>query len=157
MLRIGVVASVLPLLALAAFTQAESTPSGLCFAFIEGAAQIASDPERASIRVGFTEDPARATVTVALVDSPEQADFAVADDALGSEAGGCAGIAPLRLVAITPAPAASEAVIRIVQGGEADYRLYWRSLRGSAREAAALLVGARQPTAIVSAQLAGAR
>ena len=98
---------------------------------------------QADHHVSFTNDPALATVRVQISDSAEAADFAVIDDIDTAEAGGCQTNPATQLVAISAAPAASEPVIYLSTDGPADYRIFVQSKSFSARDAAALIVGAR--------------
>ena len=75
-------------------------------------------------------------------DSAEAADFAVIDDVDTPEAGACAANAATRLVAISATPAGTAPVIYLSPGGPADYRIFVRSKTFTARDAAALIVGA---------------
>jgi hypothetical protein len=84
----------------------------------------------------------RATVRVQITDDAATADFAVLDDADGTEADGCAANAATRFVAISATSSASEPVIYLSPDGPADYRIFVASKRFSARDAAALIVGA---------------
>ena len=58
------------------------------------------------------------------------------------EAGACEANAATRLVAISASPAADAPVIYLSPDGPADYRIFVRSKTFSARDAAALIVGA---------------
>jgi hypothetical protein len=82
-------------------------------------------------------------VRVQLTDNAEAADFAVLDDVDSSEASACAVNPATRFVAISASPSGSEPVIYLSQNGPADYRVFVSSKRFSARDAAALIVGAR--------------
>ena len=87
-------------------------------------------------------DPALATVRVQISDSAEAADFTVIDDIDSAEAGACESNAPPQLVAISSSPSASDPVIYLSKDGPADYRIFVQSRSFSARDAAALIVGA---------------
>lgn len=144
MLRFKVLASVVPLLVAAVFARGDFlTGARPCVAIGEGSVQITSLPWQAQSHVSFARDPAHATVRVQLTDNAEAADFAVLDDVDGSEASACAVNLATRYVAISASPSASEPVIYLSQNGPADYRIFVRSKRFSARDAAALIVGAR--------------
>jgi hypothetical protein len=144
MLRLKILASAVPLLVAAVFARGGVLPGARpCIAIGEGSVQLASLPWQAQLHVGFTGDPALATVRVQLTDNAAAADFAVLDDADGAEADGCAINAATRFVAISASPSASEPVIYLSPHGPADYRIYVSSKRFTAREAAALIVGAR--------------
>ena len=143
MLRLKVLVSVVPLLAAAILARIEFFPgSHPCVAAGENTLQIAAAPWHADLRVSFTDDPATATVRVALTDSPETADFAVVDDVAGSEDSACEVTPATRFVAVTARHSGSAPVIYLSPAGPADYRIFVRSKRFSAREAAALIVGA---------------
>ena len=142
-MRLRILASALPLVLAGVFARAEWLPSPRpCITVGETTVEIAPLPWQAQLNVSFTADPALATVRVQLVDGPEAADFAFADDMDSEEAGACAGTAMTRLVAIASTAAPTEPVIYLSQDGGADYRIYVRSNRFTAREAAALIVGA---------------
>ena len=118
-----------------------------CIAVGDASVEIASVPWHADLHVSFTDDPAAATVRVQISDSAEAADFAVVDDAIDWRSG------DRRL---RDAPAATADVVgrgfgqaagsarrsSISPGGPADYRIFVRSKTFTAREAAALIVGA---------------
>jgi acyl-CoA synthetase (AMP-forming)/AMP-acid ligase II len=70
-------------------------------------------------------------------------DFTVIDDIDSAEAGACQSNSPPQLVAISTTSAASDPVIYLSQDGPADYRIFVHSKSFSARDAAALIVGAR--------------
>jgi hypothetical protein len=130
MLRFKILASAVPLLAAAVFARGGLLPgTHPCIAIGEASVQIASVPWRAQLHVSFTDDPSAATVRVQISENPEAADFVVVD-------------AATRLVAISASPSASEPVIYLSPEGPADYRIYVRSKTFSARDAAALIVGA---------------
>jgi hypothetical protein len=67
----------------------------------------------------------------------------VIDDVDTAEAGACESHSPPQLVAISNTPSPSEPVIYLSTEGPADYRIFVRSKSFSARDAAALIVGAR--------------
>jgi len=79
---------------------------------------------------------------VQLTDSAEAADFAVVDDIDSTETGACEANAATQLVAISASPSGSAPVIYLSPEGPADYRIFVRSKTFSARDAAALIVGA---------------
>ena len=82
MLRLKIVVSVVPLIAVAILARIELVPSqrpGIAIG--TDTLQLASAPWNADLHVSFTDDPALATVRVALTDRAETADFAVIDDA----------------------------------------------------------------------------
>ena len=104
--------------------------------------QIANLPGQAALHVSFTDDPALATVRVQIAETAEGADFAVVDDAGNSEGGACAANAATRFVAISASPPPAAPVIYLSPDGPADYRIFVHSKRFTARDAAALVVGA---------------
>ena len=144
MLRFNILASVVPLAFAAVFARGELASSPRPCIEISGASlQIAALSWQAQRHVSFTSDPARATVRVQISESLEVADFTVIDDVDTPGGGSCAGTAP-QLVAISASPQADEPVIYLsTEDGPADYRIYVRSKSFSARDAAALIVGAR--------------
>ncbi|MDO9058907.1 MAG: hypothetical protein Q7U92_07810 [Bradyrhizobium sp.] len=143
MLRLKILASAVPLLVAAVFARGDILPGPRpCIAIGEGSVQIASMPWQAQSHVSFTRDPALATVRVQLTDNAGAADFAVLDDADGPLADGCAVNAATRFIAISATSSAAGPVIYLTADGPADYRIFVASKRLSAREAAALIVGA---------------
>jgi hypothetical protein len=143
MLRFRILASVVPLIALAVLARGTLVPGPRpCIAIGDAPVQIASVPWQAEIHVSFTDDPTLATVRVQIADSAEAADFAVVDDIDSPEASACEANAATRLVAISSSPAGNEPVIYLSADGPADYRIFVRSRTFTARDAAALIVGA---------------
>jgi hypothetical protein len=141
MLRFRILASAVPLLVAAIFARGELVPGARpCIAIGGMAVQITSMPWHADLHVSFTSDPKAATVRVQISDSAEAADFAVVDDVDSPEAGACE--ATTRFVAISRNPSASVPVIYLSPDGPADYKVFVRSKTFTAREAAALIVGA---------------
>ena len=155
MLRLKILASAFPLLVAALLARGDFLPGARpCIAIGEGSVQIAAMPWQAQSHVSFTDDPALATVRVQLTDNAAAADFAVLDDADSTEADGCAVNAATRFVAILATSSASEPVIYLSPDGPADYRIFVASKRFSAREAAALIVGANgAPRRLAAASL----
>ena len=144
MLRFKILASVVPLLAAAAFARGENgSVSHPCIALGDTSVELTSLFWTAGVHVAFTEDPARATVRVQITDDAGAADFAVVDDGLGSEPESCQTSSSTRLVSIAAQPVDGGQVIYLSTEGPADYRIYVRSKSVSQREAAALIVGAR--------------
>jgi hypothetical protein len=142
-LRIKILASAVPLLMAAMFARGGLLPGPRpCISINDTSVQIASVPWQARLHVSFTDDPALATVRVQISDSADAADFVVIDDVATPEAGACEANAATRLVAISAAPAADAPVIFLSNDGPADYRVFVRSTAFSARDAAALIVGA---------------
>jgi hypothetical protein len=143
MLRFKILASAVPLLVLATFARGALLPGARpCIAFGETSVQIASVPWQAQSHVSFTDDPHLATVRVQISDSADAADFVVIDDVDTPQTASCEANAATRLVAISATPAADAPVIYLSQDGPADYRIFVRSKTFSARDAAALVVGA---------------
>jgi hypothetical protein len=143
MLRFKILASVVPFLVVAVFARGGlSAGPHPCIAVGDSSVQISSAPWHADLHVSFTDDPAAATVRVQLSDNPETADFAVVDDGDAPEAGGCEATPATRFVAISAGPSGSAPVIYLSTSGPADYRIFVRSKTFTAREAAALIVGA---------------
>jgi hypothetical protein len=144
MLRLKILASVVPLAVAAVFARGEFLPGPRPCIEVGGAAvQIAAVPWQAQLHVSFTNDPKLATVRVQISDNAEAADFTVIDDIDDAEAGACEGNAVPQLVAISLNPSSSDPVIYLSQGGPSDYRIFVQSRTFSPRDAAALIVGAR--------------
>jgi hypothetical protein len=144
MLRFKILASVVPLAVVAVFARGElSTGPRPCIEIAGASVQIATLSWQAERHVSFTSDPSRATVRVQISDNAEAADFTVIDDVDTAEAGACESHSPPQLVAISNTPSPSEPVIYLSTEGPADYRIFVRSKSFSARDAAALIVGAR--------------
>jgi hypothetical protein len=143
MLRLKILASAVPLLVAAVFARGDFLPGARpCIAIGEGSVQLTSLTWQAQSHVSFTRDPALATVRVQLTDNAAAADFVVLDDIDSAEAGACAVNAATRFVAISATASASGPVIYLSQNGPADYRIFVGSKHFSARDAAALIVGA---------------
>jgi hypothetical protein len=143
MLRVKILASAVPLLVLAVFARGSLVPgSQPCIAIADVSVQIASVPWHADLHVAFTDDPALATVRVQLSDSADAADFAVIDDFDSAETGSCAANPATRLVSISANSLPDAPVIYLSPDGPADYRIFVRSKAFTARDAAALVVGA---------------
>ena len=79
---------------------------------------------------------------VAIADNAETADFAVVDDVAGSEDNACEMSAATQFIAISGRPSVGAPVIYLSPNGPADYRIFVKSNTFTAREAAALIVGA---------------
>jgi hypothetical protein len=143
MLRFKILVSVVPLMVAAILARVELSPGPRpCIAVGDEALQIASAPWHADLHVSFTDDPAAATVRVQLSDSAAAADFAVVDDVDSSETSACEVTPATQFVAISADRSQSAPVIYLSQDGPADYRIFVRSRTFTAREAAALIVGA---------------
>jgi hypothetical protein len=104
--------------------------------------QVASAPWHADLHVSFTDDPNAATVRVEVADSAETADFAVVDDIDSAEDNACEMNAATQFVAISSKASATAPVIYLTHEGPADYRVFVKSKSFTARDAAALIVGA---------------
>ncbi len=143
MLRFRILASAVPLLVLAVFARGSLLPGPHpCIAIADTSVEIASVPWHADLHVSFTDDPALATVRVQASDSLESADFAVIDDVDGTESNSCEANPATRLVSISAGPSPGAPVIYLSPDGPADYRIFVRSRSFTARDAAALVVGA---------------
>jgi hypothetical protein len=143
MLRFRILASAIPLLVAALFARGGLSPAAQpCVAIADTSVQIAPVPWHADLHVSFTDDPAVATVRVQIAESAAAADFAVIDDVDSTESGACEANPATRLVAISSSPASGSPVIYLSQDGPADYRIFVQSKTFSARDAAALIVGA---------------
>jgi hypothetical protein len=114
-----------------------------CIAVEDTSVQLTSLPWQAALHVSFTDDPGQATVRVQISDNAATADFAVLDDIDNAEAGACQTNASPQFVAISASPWATTPVIYLTPDGPADYRIFVSSKTFSARDAAALIVGAR--------------
>jgi hypothetical protein len=143
MLRFKILVSIVPLMIAAAFARGgvAAVPHP-CIVIGDAPVQITSVPWRAQLHVGFTGDPALATVRVQITDSAEAADFTMVDDVDSAEAGACEATGTTRFLAISENPEASAPVIYLSTDGPADYRIFVRSKSFTARDAAALIVGA---------------
>ena len=143
MLRFIILASVVPLLLAGVFARSElASNTRPCIAIGDTSVQIAPTPWQAQLRVSFTSDPGMATVRVQITESAETADFVVVDDAESAEANACETTAATRFVGIASDPSPTMPVIYLSQDGGADYRIFVRSKSFTARDAAALIVGA---------------
>jgi hypothetical protein len=144
MLRFRILASVIPLMVVAVFARGSLLPGPRpCIAMGDASVQVASLPWRAELHVRFTSDRGAATVRVQITDNADAADFAVVDDVDGTEASACEAAPATRFVTISADGSASEPVIYLSQDGPADYRVFVKSKTFTARDAAALIVGAR--------------
>jgi hypothetical protein len=143
MLRFKILASVVPLIVAAVFARGGLLPGPRpCVAIAETSVQIADLPWQAELHVSFTDDPATATVRVQISDSADAADFAVVDDIDNAETSACEANAATRSVAISASRLPGAPVIYLSPEGPADYRIFVRSKTITARDAAALIVGA---------------
>ena len=152
MLRFKILVSAVPLLLAGIFARSDLLPAPRpCIEAGGMSVQIATAPWHADLHVDFTDDPLAATVRVQIVESAEMADFVVVDDADSAEINTCGAAAAVRSVAIAGYPSAAQPVIYLSQDGGADYRIFVRSKTFSAREAAALIVGANGGNARITA------
>jgi hypothetical protein len=145
MLRFKFLVSVVPLVAAAILARVEFFPSASpCIALSAGNLEIGSAPWHADLHVSFTDDPRLATVRVAIIDNAEAADFAVVDDVDARDDDNACDTTPAtQYVAISARPSSAAPVIYLTHdNAAADYRIYVRSRRFTAHEAAALIVGA---------------
>jgi hypothetical protein len=144
MLRLKILASVVPLAVVALLARGEfSTGPRPCIDVAGTSIQIATLSWQAQRHVSFTDDPGHATVRVQISDNAEAADFTVIDDIDTTEASACESTTPPELVAISRNPSGSDPVIYLSTDGPAEYRIFVSSKSFSARDAAALIVGAR--------------
>jgi hypothetical protein len=155
MLRLKVLVSAVPLIAIAVLARIEFFPiTHPCIAIGADTLQIASAPWHADLHVAFTDDPKLATVRVAVSDSAETADFAVIDDVDGLEESACEATPATQFVAISAHASGSAPVIYLSHdGGPSDYRVFVHSKRFTERDAAALVVGAHGEHPRLSASL----
>jgi hypothetical protein len=143
MLRFKILVSAVPLVVAAILARAELMPGPRpCIAVGDQSVQITSMPWHADLHVAFTDDPANATVRVQVADSAEGADFAVIDDVNSTEDNACEANAATQFIAISDSPSGAAPVIYLSRNGPADYRIFVKSKTFSARDAAALIVGA---------------
>jgi hypothetical protein len=144
MLRFKVLASAVPLIVAAVFARGSLLPGAKpCIAVGGVSVQIASVPWQAGLHVSFTSDPVLATVRVQVTDSADAADFVVVDDEdVSDTSGACEASAATQFVAVSANPSVAAPVIYLSTDGPADYRIYVRSRTFTARDAAALIVGA---------------
>lgn len=143
MLRFKILVSVVPLIVAAIVSRIEFFPGARpCIALGASTVEIATAPWHADLHVSFTDDPALATVRVALTDNAAEADFTVIDDVASGEENACAATPTTQFVAVSAEPVRTAPIIYLAQGGPADYRIFVKSNRFTAREAAALIVGA---------------
>jgi hypothetical protein len=143
MLRFNILVSVVPLMVAALLARVTLFPGPHpCIAIGDETLQITSVPWHADLHVSFTDDPAAATVRVQLTDSADAADFTVIDDVDSAEDNACETTPATQLVAVSTDHSAAAPVIYLTRNGPADYRIFVRSKTFSARDAAALIVGA---------------
>ena len=158
-LRYTILVSAVPLIAAAAFAGVEVFDSPRpCIAVGSETLEIGSEPWHADLHVSFTDDPALATVRVALTDNAAEADFAVIDDVQTgdiqqSEANACMATPTTQFVAVSAEPTRAGPVIYLAPDGPANYRIFVQSKRFTPRDAAALIVGARNARPQLAAAL----
>ena len=105
--------------------------------------QIASAPWQNPLHVSFTDDPEMATVRVQVVDAADMADFTVTDGGMTAEADSCTVTRDTSFVSITERHmTGADPVIYLSRDPGADYRVFVQSRVFSAKDAAALVVGA---------------
>jgi hypothetical protein len=143
MVRLGLIASVIPLALAGGVAPDWLSSARPCISAGLTTVQMASFPWQADLHVAFTERPELATVRVQLVDQPELADFVVMDDVTSIEDSSCAIVGERRRVAIATDAGHGEPVIYLSANANADYRIFVRSASFTAEQAAALIVGAR--------------
>jgi hypothetical protein len=146
-LRYKLLVAAVPVVAAAIIAAVETFDSPRpCIAVGAATLEIGSEPWHADLHVSFTDDPKLATVRVALTDNAAEADFAVVDDVqtgeLRGEDNACATTPATQFVAVSAQPGRTAPVIYLAPAGPADYRVFVRSKRFTARDAAALIVGA---------------
>jgi hypothetical protein len=143
MLRLKVLASVVPLAIAAFFARGGLFPtSHPCIAIANTSVEMTDLPWHADLHVAFTEDPAAATVRVQITENADTADFAIVDDAETAEAGACEASPATRAISILDEAARGTPIIYLSHDGPADYRIFVRSTTFSQHDAAALVVGA---------------
>jgi hypothetical protein len=145
MLRFKVLVSAVPLISAAFLARLELFPDPKPCIVVGGqTVELADAPWRADLHVSFTDDPDLATVRVAVTEDASSADFAVIDDADTGDGGTCGSISAAQRVAIDRAASGLSAPVIYLSDkeGPADYRIFVRSKRFTARDAAALIVGA---------------
>lgn len=81
---------------------------------------------------------------VTLTDSAATADFVVVDDPAEAEDEACPLTPATQFVAVSTGGVHDAPVIYLSHDGPADYRIFVESRRFTARDAAALIVGARE-------------
>jgi hypothetical protein len=143
MLRFKILVSAVPLMVAALLARIELVRGPHpCIPVGDETLQIAPAPWHADLHVSFTDDPAAATVRVQIADRADNADFAVVDDAGGPEADACKVTPATQFVSIAAEASRAAPVIYLSHEGPADYRIFVKSRTFTAREAAALIVGA---------------
>jgi hypothetical protein len=142
MVRLGLLASALPLVLAGGVAPAWLSPTQPCISAGVATVQMAWLPWQADLRVAFTDNKELATVRVQLVEQPDLADFVVTDDVAAADDSSCPPSGG-RHVAIVSKAGSGEPTIYLSTNASADYRIFVRSKSFSAEQAAALIVGAR--------------
>ncbi len=151
MSRFKVFASVVPLILAGVFARENLAPQPQpCIRIGDVAVQMATASWQSQSRVSFTDNPAEATVRVQIVDSPDNADFTVVDDIDGAEPDACAAQVATRYIGIAKAASALQPIIYL-SADPGDFRIYVQSKTFSPQAAAALVVGADDKRARVTA------
>jgi hypothetical protein len=143
MVRLGLFASVLPLVLAGGMAPAWLTGAQPCISAGLTTVQMTWLPWQADLHVAFTEQPELATVRVQLVEQPDLADFVVADDVAGIEDSSCTVTGEGRRVAIVNKAGRGEPTIYLSTEPNADYRIFVHSATFTPEQAAALIVSAR--------------
>src|SRR5260370_16759100 len=105
MLRLKILASVIPLAIAALFARGEFlTGPRACIEIAGTSVQIAALSWQAHHHVGFTNDPSHATVRVQISDDAEAPDFTVIDDIGTAQPAPSDTTAPPRLAPPSPPP-----------------------------------------------------
>jgi len=143
MVRLGLLASVLPLVLAGGTAPTWLSPTQPCISAGLSTVQMAWLPWTADLHVAFAGTPELATVRVQLVDQPDLADFVVTDDVSGVEDSSCSAGSGSRRVAIVDKARAGDPTIYLSTEANADYRIFVRSASFTPEQAAALIVGAR--------------
>jgi hypothetical protein len=143
MLRLKVLASVVPLALVALFARSSLfSTAHPCIAIANTSVEIAELPWHADLHVAFTDDPAAATVRVQITEDARTADFAIVDDNDAADASACEVNPATRAISISDLAERGTPIIYLTHDGPADYRIFVRSKSFSQRDAAALVVGA---------------
>ena len=142
MVRLGLFASVLPLVLAGGVAPAWLAPTQPCISAGPSTVQMSWLPWQADLRVAFTDNKELATVRVQLVEQPDLADFAVTDDVADDDDSSCPASGG-RHVAIVGKAGGGEPTIYLSTEPNANYRILVRSGSFTAEQAAALIVGAR--------------
>ena len=141
--RYRILVSAVPLLIAGIFAGGHlASATQPCISLDHASIRIATLPWQSQQHVSFTDDPKLANVRVQIVDSPELADFSVIDDMNTAGATSCGISSEARYVGISAYVLPSGPVIYLSDQPGADYRVFVQSKTFSAREAAALVVGA---------------